>query len=271
MVAKSSLTEEMVLSIKIRADRRNRVHLNTVLSLLCLKRSLHLKAKYENEHLPMNPKMDGGKLEARPHPGPLPQEREKRSQLHPGVTPPAARGHRQGQCQDAPAAILVYAGRAAQADLRRGVETAGFPFRLKWEFSQTRHVCDLAEPREPGNSAETLKSNAGLHWIHAKLQQTFPHYVRQYTKRQYPKMGVSLRQERADWRSHPKQRPLRMTIGRILILKRSNGASKAAAVDYILIGTCHSADSHTLALKQASREPDRPRNCFSIFFDLIRI
>ena len=26
-----------------------------------------------------------------------------------------------------------------------------------------------------------------------------------------------------------------------------------------------------LALKQASREPDRPRNCFSIFFDLIRI
>ena len=26
-----------------------------------------------------------------------------------------------------------------------------------------------------------------------------------------------------------------------------------------------------LVLKQASREPDRPGNCFSIFFDLIRI
>jgi hypothetical protein len=27
----------------------------------------------------------------------------------------------------------------------------------------------------------------------------------------------------------------------------------------------------SLVLKQASREPDRPGNCFSIFFDLIRI
>ena len=35
-----------------------------------------------NFSLPMNPKVDGGKSEARPHPGPLPHEREKRSQRH---------------------------------------------------------------------------------------------------------------------------------------------------------------------------------------------
>jgi hypothetical protein len=166
MVVKSSLTEEMVLSIKIRADRRH------------------------------------------PH---------SRRSRRPGRFAPL-RG-------DGGISVSVDVG------LHQN------PVRLR--------LCRTEETEKSGKDLK-IKRRAPLD--SRQVTRSPFKFVRKLQKGNTLKWGYHHEKESARRKFHPKQRPFRIIIGRVLILWCSNGASKAGAVDCVLMGTYHSAGLDTLVL-----------------------